>query len=229
MEHTKELLSVPLASLVPSRFNVRRHSVGQVEELAALIEAQARGLTILRDTEVTGLDVEGGRIARVRTSRGDIATRTVVNAAGPWAGQVAALAGVTLPVTPERRHIFIAHPEAGAGWDDPRFAGRTPASRLMVIDFDTTFYFHREGAGLLFGMGDPSERPGFDLTVKWDFLPEVTEVAARRLPALVDAAVTHAWAGLYEMTPDHNPVIGALGHLQSSRTKGTRVSRTKRS
>ena len=173
--------------------------------------AQERGLSILRNTEVTGIDVEGGRVARVRTSRGDIATRTVVNAAGPWAGQVAALAGVSLPVVPERRHIFIAHPEAGASWDDPRFAGRTPTSRLMVIDFDTTFYFHREGAGLLFGMGDPSERPGFDISVKWDFLPEVTEVAVRRLPALGDASVTHAWAGLYEMTPDHNPVIGSLG------------------
>ncbi len=65
----------------------------------------------------------------------------------------------TLPVTPERRHIFIAQPEAGGSWDDRGFAGRTPASRLMVIDFDTTFYFHREGAGLLFGMGDPDERP----------------------------------------------------------------------
>ena len=81
----------------------------------------------------------------------------------------------------------------------------------MMIDFDTTFYFHREGAGLLFGMGDPSERPGFDTSVKWDFLPAVTEVAMRRLPALADAAISHAWAGLYEMTPDHNPVIGACG------------------
>ena len=173
--------------------------------------AQTRGLTVLRDTEVTGLDVEAGRMARVRTTRGDIATPVVVNAAGPWAGQVAALAGVSLPVTPERRHIFIAQPEAGVSWDDPRFAGRTPSSRLMVIDFDTTFYFHREGAGLLFGMGDPGERPGFDQSVRWDFLPAVTEVAMRRLPALSEAAVTHAWAGLYEMTPDHNPVIGPAG------------------
>lgn len=173
--------------------------------------AHARGLTVLRDTEVTGLDVQAGRMTRVRTSRGEIATPMVVNAAGPWAGEVAALAGVALPVTPERRHIFIAQPEAGASWDDARFAGRTPASRLMVIDFDTTFYFHREGAGLLFGMGDPSERPGFDQSVRWDFLPAVTEVAMRRLPALADAAVTHAWAGLYEMTPDHNPVIGPSG------------------
>ncbi len=173
--------------------------------------AQAAGLTILRDTEVTGLDVAGGRITGVRTSAGAIATPTVVNAAGPWAGPVAAMAGITLPVVPERRHIFIAQPAPGASWDDAAYAGRTPRSRLMVIDFDTTFYFHREGAGLLFGMGDPSEQPGFDMTVKWDFLPDVTDAAVRRLPALAEASVTHAWAGLYEMTPDHNPVIGRLG------------------
>ncbi len=174
--------------------------------------AQLRGrVTILRDTEVTGIDAPDGRIAGVTTSGGPIATRAVVNAAGPWAGQVAALAGVTLPVIPERRHIFIAQPAPGASWDDAAYAGRTPSSRLMVIDFDTTFYFHREGAGLLFGMGDKSERPGFDTTVRWDFLPEVTETAVRRLPALAEASVTHAWAGLYEMTPDHNPVIGGLG------------------
>ena len=59
-----------------------------------------------------------------------------------------------------------------------------------------------------FGMGDPDEQPGFDTTVKWDFLPKVIEVAVKRLPALADAAVSHAWAGLYEMTPDHNPIIG---------------------
>ena len=79
-----------------------------------------------------------------------------------------------------------------------------PRTKLLVIDFESTFYFHREGGGLLFGMGDPDEKPGFDITVRWDFLPKVIEVAMRRLPALADAAVSHAWAGLYEMTPDHN-------------------------
>jgi sarcosine oxidase subunit beta len=173
--------------------------------------AQARGLTVLRETEVVGIGTDDRGVEGVKTSTGSIATRTVVNAAGPWAGQVAAMAGAPLPVTPERRHIFIAQPAAGGSWDDSPHAGRTPRSRLMVIDFDTTFYFHREGAGLLFGMGDPDERPGFDTTVRWDFLPAVTDVAVRRLPALADASVTHAWAGLYEMTPDHNPVIGPAG------------------
>jgi sarcosine oxidase subunit beta len=83
-----------------------------------------------------------------------------------------------------------------------------------MIDFESTFYFHREGAGLLFGMSDRDETPGYDCTVKWDFLPQVIDVAVRRLPALADAAVSHAWAGLYEMTPDHNPIIGPSPHVE---------------
>ena len=78
----------------------------------------------------------------------------------------------------------------------------------MVIDFESTFYFHREGAGLLFGIGDPNETPTFDTTVQWDFLPSVIDVAVTRLPALADASVSHAWAGLYEVTPDANPIVG---------------------
>jgi sarcosine oxidase subunit beta len=172
--------------------------------------AQDAGAIIVRDTEVTGIRVEFGRVSGVETSRGPIATRTIVNAAGPWARQIGAMAAVVVPVDPERRHIFIAHPPGGGSWDEEAHGGRVPSTRVLVIDFDSTFYFHREGGGLLFGMGDPDERPGFDTTVRWDFLPAVTEVAVRRLPALADASVTHAWAGLYEMTPDHNPLIGPM-------------------
>jgi sarcosine oxidase subunit beta len=164
--------------------------------------AQAAGVEVARDTEVTGVRVERGRIAGVETTRGTIETRKVVNAAGPHARQIGRMAGIDVPVEPYRRHIFIAAAPAGeAAW-------RVPASRIMVIDFDTTFYFHREGAGLLFGMGDPDETPTFDTTVQWDFLPQVIDVAVQRLPALADASISHAWAGLYEVTPDANPIIG---------------------
>jgi sarcosine oxidase subunit beta len=171
--------------------------------------AQARGVEVRRGEEVLAIDVADGRVAGVRTSAGAIATRRVVNAAGPWAAGIGRLAGLDVPVVPERRHIFIAQPPGGGSWDDAAHRGAVPANRLMVIDFESTFYFHREGAGLLFGMGDPDEQPGFDITVRWDFLPKVIDVAVHRLPALADAAVSHAWAGLYEMTPDHNPIIGA--------------------
>jgi sarcosine oxidase, subunit beta len=170
--------------------------------------AQAKGVEIVRDTEVTGIRLDGHRVAEVRTSHGSIAPPLVVNAAGPWAQSIGRMCGVDVPVEPERRHIFIASPPGGGSWDDGANAGQVPKNKLLVIDFDSTFYFHREGGGLLFGMGDPDEQPGFDITVRWDFLPKVIEVAMQRLPALADAAVSHAWAGLYEMTPDHNPIIG---------------------
>ena len=60
-------------------------------------------------------------------------------------------------------------------------------------------------------MGDPNEVPTFDTTVQWDFLPQVIDVAVGRLPALESASISHAWAGLYEMTPDGNPIIGPAG------------------
>jgi sarcosine oxidase subunit beta len=163
--------------------------------------AQGMGVEIARETEVTGITQSGGRITGVETTRGGIASPIVVNAAGPYARHIGRLAGVDVPVDPYRRHIFIAQD----------FTAAVPSSRIMVIDFDTTFYFHREGGGMLFGMGDPDEPSGFDTTVRWDFLPAVTEVAVRRLPALADASISHAWAGLYEMTPDANPIIGPAG------------------
>lgn len=165
--------------------------------------AQRAGVTIERDTEVTGISVSGGRVAAVETTRGRIETRTVVNAAGPWARRIGAMAGVDVPVDPIRRHIFIA------ALDQPGDAApEVPASHVMVIDFETTFYFHREGAGILFGMGDPQDTPTFDTTVQWDFLPRVIDVAVTRLPALASASISHAWAGLYEMSPDGNPIVG---------------------
>ncbi len=170
--------------------------------------AQQKGVEIVRGCEVTGARLDGHRLTTVRTSQGDISTPILINAAGPWAKAIGRFLGVDVPVEPERRHIFIASAPTGGSWDDPRHAGRVPTSKILVIDFESTFYFHREGGGLLFGMGDPDERPGFDITVRWDFLPKVIDVAMQRLPALADAAVSHAWAGLYEMTPDHNPIIG---------------------
>ena len=178
--------------------------------------AQAAGVSIERDTEVTGIRVEAGRVAAVETTRGTIDTRRVVNAAGPHAGLIGRMAGVEVPVDPYRRHIFIAAFEGGGMNAQGSGPPRVPSSRIMVIDFDTTFYFHREGAGLLFGMGDPNEAPTFDTTVQWDFLPQVIDVAVTRLPALADASISHAWAGLYEVTPDANPIIGPANGVRSN-------------
>jgi sarcosine oxidase subunit beta len=164
--------------------------------------AKRAGVEIRRGVTVTGIDVDARGVAAVRTTSGDIATRLVVNAAGAWAGGIGALAGAPLPIWPLRRHIFIAAPPV-AGWPLD--------SRVLVIDFASSFYFHREGANLLFGMGDPDESPGFDISVNWQVLEKIAPVAARRFPVLSDAAIARAWAGLYEMTPDAMPIIGPAG------------------
>jgi sarcosine oxidase subunit beta len=144
--------------------------------------ARAAGVTLLRHTEVEGIEMDGATVAAVRTSRGTIATDTVVCAAGPWSRTIGAMAGVDLPVTPERREIVVTEPVPGL---DPR----TP----FTIDFASTFYFHAEGQGLLMGMSDP------------DLLPAAVE---RRTPTLSGVGIASGWAGLYENTPDHNGLIG---------------------
>src|SRR5690349_14695080 len=117
--------------------------------------AQAAGVGIERGVEVTGIVVDRAAVARVETTRGRIATRVVVNAAGPFARVVGKMAGVDVPVDPYRRHIFIA------AFDRASSPPAVPASHVMVIDFESTFYFHREGAGVLFGMGDRREPSTF--------------------------------------------------------------------
>lgn len=168
--------------------------------------AQAEGAEISRDTEVTGIRTESGRVIAVETTRGAVSCSAVVNAGGPYARDIGKMAGLDVPILPYRRHISITEPmPPGSG---------VPASRIMVIDFETTFYFHREGAGILFGMSDPDEPSSYNSTVSWEFLEKVTRTAMKRLPALADAGIAHAWAGLYEMTPDAMPIIGPAREVE---------------
>ncbi len=78
----------------------------------------------------------------------------------------------------------------------------------MTIDFASTFYFHREGPGLLMGMSDPNERPGFSVETSDAWLPDLMAVVRRRAPRIAEVGIRGGWAGLYEMTPDHNGIIG---------------------
>jgi sarcosine oxidase subunit beta len=167
--------------------------------------AQAGGAEINRNTEVTGIRTEDGRVTAVETNRGVISTGVVVNAAGPRARDVGRMVGLDVPVLPYRRHVFITEPIESRS---------VPASRIMVIDFETTFYFHREGAGFLFGMSDPEEPSSYNTTVKWEVLEQMTRTATKRLPALADTGIAHAWAGLYEMTPDAMPIIGPASEVE---------------
>jgi glycine/D-amino acid oxidase-like deaminating enzyme len=164
-----------------------------------MLKARERGVRLWLDTEVTGIDVEDGTIRGVQTSRGFVSCSTVVNAAGAWAARLATMAGSKLPVEPLRRQLVPTEPFEGL-----------PKRFPMVIDMSTGFHFRREGKGILLAWNDPDEQPGFKSDFDTSFIEKILTHAADRVPALADAEVNprRAWAGLYEMTPDHHAIIG---------------------
>src|SRR5271167_3599440 len=158
-----------------------------------------QGATLWRSTEVTGINLENGRINGVETTRGPVSTPVVVNAAGPWAAQAAALAGVDLPVEPLRRMLVPTEPFDGVSHAIP-----------MVIDMTNGFHFRPEALGFLLAWNDPEETPGYKTDFEPTFIEKILIRAAGRVPIFENLAVNpkRAWAGLYEMTPDHHPILG---------------------
>ncbi len=173
------------------------HATPDAVVLGYATAAREMGVDIAIQCPVTGIDVDGGEIAAVRTARGTVATSTVICVAGPWSRGVAAMAGVDLPVQPVARPIWFTEPM-------PQRPDHVP----MTIDFTTGFYFHSEGPGLLFGMADTDQPAGFDAPMRPDWLEVVGEVVAHRAPALLDVGIAGGWHGFYETTPDHNALIG---------------------
>ncbi|WP_436533240.1 NAD(P)/FAD-dependent oxidoreductase [Actinoplanes sp. HUAS TT8] len=161
--------------------------------------ARRYGATLLTGVTVTGIDRDAGTVT---TDRGTIRAGAVVCAAGAWSAALGDLAGVPLPVTPLRRQIIFTEPMPG-------LAGVVP----FTIDFASTFYFHREGPGLLMGMSDPEQAPGFQLNYDDDWLPRLGAAIGVRAPSLIDVGLRNGWAGLYEVTPDHNALIGRAGNF----------------
>ena len=169
--------------------------------MASAIE---KGATLWKKTEVTGVSRDQAGISGVETSRGHVATRVVVNAAGAWAAGVAKMAGVDLPVEPLRRMLVPSEP-----FDD------FPHSSPMVIDMSNGFHFRPEGRGFLLAWNDPDETPGFKTDFEPSFIEKILIRAANRVPAFENLPVNpkRAWAGLYEMSPDHHAILGPVDEV----------------
>jgi len=163
--------------------------------------AVERGARIEKGVEVTAILWDDSGVVGVETTRGRVQTRTVVNAAGPWAAQVARMACVQLPVEPLRRMLVPTEPF-------PQIAHQAP----MTIDMATGFHFRPEGLGLLLAWNDPEEKPGFKTTFDSAFVEKILMCAVKRVPCFEDLQVNPArgWAGLYEMTPDHHAILGPV-------------------
>lgn len=169
-----------------------------------MTKAIEQGATLWKNTGVTAISADQRGMAGVTTTRGEIATRIVVNAAGAWAAQIALLVGIKLPVEPLRRMLVPSEP-----FDD------FPHSSPMVVDMSTGFHFRPEGRGFLLAWKDPEETTGFKTDFENSFIEKVLMHAANRVPAFENLPVNpkRAWAGLYEMTPDHHAVLGPVDNV----------------
>jgi len=161
------------------------------------------GASLLTTTEASGIETTGGRVCGVTTNRGKVETRVVVNAAGPWAAAVGAMAGIEIPVRPLRRQIAVTTSIAGLPRDFP-----------MVIDFAQSLYFHREGQGVLTGMSNLDEREGFDQSVDREWEMRHLEAAVARMPSLANAGLLNRWAGLYAVSPDALAILGRVPQIE---------------
>ena len=170
--------------------------------------ARKRGAQIETFTQVTGLDVEGGHIRGVRTDRGRVACDRVVISSGAWSPQVARLAGVSLPNQPYRHEIVSSEP-------------LKPFLGPLVSNLGSGLYFSQSMRGeIVGGMGDPLEPPGLNQSSSLRFLVRYARALTEALPRVGHLKLLRQWAGCYDVTPDHSPIVGetpgVAGLLQMS-------------
>ena len=166
--------------------------------VAYLSMARALGACVRFGRPVTAIESCGARW-RLAAGADEIETTFVVNAAGGWSGEVAALAGLSVPVVHSRRSIYSSA------------AGAVAAALPMTLDTETRAYLRSEGSRVLFGMAKPVEVDGYDTNVDWDWMEFVVETMSQRFPWLASLPLDQkaCWAGTYDLSPDHAAIIGA--------------------
>ncbi len=163
--------------------------------------AERGGARIFRRTEAKAILVEGERIAGVVTEKGTISTRLVVNAAGPWSKEVAALAGIELPTYPERHQCLVTEPVE-------------PSFNTMVISFQIGIYLQQVPHGsFVIGIGE-KEEPNHNIHSSWQWLELLTGELLEILPTLGNLRIVRQWAGSYNKTPDAAPILGEHSALK---------------
>lgn len=155
-----------------------------------------QGIEIRARTPVTGLATDGDRIVRVETPESSLAPDWVVNAAGAWSGEVARMAGVSIPVQPVRHQIFVT--EALKPMLDP-----------MVVDMRTGLYVSQDGRGeLVGGLSDREPLEGVTTSASFGFLARIARQLVELIPSIGPVNAMRQWAGCYDTSPDHVPNLG---------------------
>ena len=164
--------------------------------------AERLGVNIYKFTEVTGIDTESGKITAVHTTKGTISTPMVVVAAGGYSKKICDMVNVKLPLYPERHQILVTEPVE-------------PIQGPMFMSFSQNIYCQQTPHGsFIIGRGDANEPRDFNMNASWRFMEEMAKTTCELLPLLKNLRVVRQWAGLYEMTPDRQPIYGRVPELE---------------
>lgn len=164
--------------------------------------AERLGAKILKYTTVTGIRVEKGKVTGVETDKGFISTPVVVNAAGGYSKAIADMAGVDIPLYPERHQILVTEPVA-------------PLQGPMYMSFSLNIYCQQSPHGsFIMGRGDANEPKDFNTKSSWNFMEEMARTCCDLLPLLKKLSVVRQWSGLYELTPDRQPLYGPVKEVE---------------
>jgi sarcosine oxidase subunit beta len=154
-------------------------------------------------TTVTSIERADSRVRAVITDRGRIEAPVVLNATDGWSTDINAMAGVRMPNRPWRREVLVTAPIR------------------RTIEAAVTFYRPSEGwfnqtlrGEVVMGAVDPGEPVGVNQRSSWAFLRRTAELMTRKAPALRDVTVIRQWAGMYDVTPDHQPIVGPTAQLE---------------
>ncbi len=199
-EEAREIVpTLNIQGLYGATFNARDGHANPFHTTRAYLKAFERlGGEVYFFTEVTGIEQSKGKIRGIETTKGDISTPVVVNAAGPWAAPVASMVEVSLPLYTERHQILVTEP-VGHLFDP------------MLMSFSRGFYSQQTPHGsVIMGIGDPNEPKGYDTGHSWQFLKRMCDIMCSVVPALKDVRVVRQWSGLYTISPDAHPILGTV-------------------
>jgi sarcosine oxidase subunit beta len=164
--------------------------------------AKRLGVEFYTYTEVVGIKTEKGKVKGVVTNKGEIATEKIVNATNGWSKQICDMVNIDIPVYSERHQILVTEPvEALQG--------------PMVMSFSLNLYVQQSPHGsFIMGRGDANEPRDLRQTSSWHFMEEMAKTIDNLLPPISNLRVIRQWAGLYNMTPDKQPIYGTVDGLE---------------
>ncbi len=199
-EEAKEIVpELDISNVVAATFNQSDGTIYPFKVIHGYANrVREMDIDIREHTEVKDIITEGSEIKKVKTDDGDIKTDTVVNGAGGWSAEIAEMAGAEIPNVPVRHEIMVTEPYQ-------RFL------EPMVISFQHGIYFSQsEHGNIVGGIGNPDEEPGINQKGSLWFMKEFSNTLLDFIPRFSSVNMIRQWAGLYDTTPDAQPILGSV-------------------